>query len=165
MSRSGSGLVRSTWQQNTVRSALMVIRTLLRFGVSEGYTKAEPIKFKLPAAVRREKLLSGGEVQFLLDHAGRGNFRDVLIALIESGARPGEVCAVEARQLTSRRRGRCSRSSAPLYQISQSDPGGWDDQHRWWCWLPFEYRGEESDITMAPTAPLAICRAALKSTL
>jgi hypothetical protein len=47
-------------------------------------------------------------------------------------------------------------------QISQSDPAGYGDDQRWWCWLPEEYGGD-GYIAMAPTAPMAICLAALKA--
>jgi hypothetical protein len=48
----------------------------------------------------------------------------------------------------------------PAWQVSQSDWGGWADDQRWWCWLPKE-NGGDGTITMAPTAPIAICKAAL----
>ncbi len=48
----------------------------------------------------------------------------------------------------------------PAWQISQSDPGGYGDNQRWWCWLPEEYGGDGM-VYMAKTAPLAICKAAL----
>lgn len=49
----------------------------------------------------------------------------------------------------------------PAWQICQTDPGGWEEEFRWWCFLPNEYG--EGSATMAPTAPLAICLAALKA--
>lgn len=48
----------------------------------------------------------------------------------------------------------------PAWQISQSDPGGWDEAYRWWCWLPTEYGGDGTQY-MAPTPAEAICRAFL----
>ncbi len=54
----------------------------------------------------------------------------------------------------------------PAWQISQSDPGGYDKSRRWWCWLPEEYGGVRSSReceTMEATAPRAICIAALKA--
>ncbi len=58
-------------------------------------------------------------------------------------------------------------SLGPGWQISQSDPSGYEDCFRWWCWLPVEMGGKEpvdrECETMAPTAPMAICLAALKA--
>lgn len=87
------------WQQNSIRHAMSCVRAAMRFGVSEGYIKEEPVKFKLPPAVRREKFLSVSEMKFIFTNAGRGGFREVLTALMESGARPSEVCSIEARNV------------------------------------------------------------------
>lgn len=49
----------------------------------------------------------------------------------------------------------------PGWQLSQAD-SGWDDEHRWWCWLPSEYCDVAEDaIYMAPTPAEAICLAFL----
>ena len=48
----------------------------------------------------------------------------------------------------------------PAWCISQTDPSGWDDAFRWWCWLPVEYGGDGTQH-MARTAPEAICKAFL----
>jgi hypothetical protein len=53
----------------------------------------------------------------------------------------------------------------PAWVISQSDSGGWPDDCRWFCFLPVEYGGKADGEVMAPTAPLAICKAALLAVL
>ena len=57
-------------------------------------------------------------------------------------------------------------SLGPGWQLNMSDPSGYEDCFRWWCWLPVEYGGVEPKDreceTMEATAPMAICIAALK---
>jgi len=49
----------------------------------------------------------------------------------------------------------------PGWQLSQSDPGGWEDIYRWWCWLPTEYGGDGT-VYAAATPTQAICKAFLR---
>lgn len=47
----------------------------------------------------------------------------------------------------------------PGWQLSMSDPGGWPDENRWWCWLPDELGGD-GDTFMGRTPAEAIQKAA-----
>ena len=46
----------------------------------------------------------------------------------------------------------------PAWCVSQSDVMGWDDDARWWCFLPVEFGGTGEEFKGA-TAPEAICKA------
>ena len=46
----------------------------------------------------------------------------------------------------------------PAWCIAQSDAMGWQDDCRWWCFLPVEYGGDGTEY-MAATPAAAICEA------
>ena len=85
-----------TWK-NSRRSAIVAIKRAFNWAADEGIISANPIKkIKKPPATRRERLLTDAEKQKVVDSATDTAFRDLLVALRETGARPGEVASVTA---------------------------------------------------------------------
>ena len=89
------------WGQSTRRSAITILKRLLNWGVENRLLPANPIKdYERPAATRRERLISAEEKELILSFYPEPDvFRDFLIAMMESGCRPGEVSAVEAKHV------------------------------------------------------------------
>jgi integrase len=89
------------WGQSTRRSAVTILKRLLNWAVENRLLERNPIAdLEREAAVRRERVLTDEERARILGWYPEGDpFRDFLVALMESGARPGEVARVEARDV------------------------------------------------------------------
>ena len=86
----------------TRRAFVVATKAALRWCREEGLTTADPLaKVKPPPITRRERTLTAEERALIWDAAGP-EFRDVLLALGESGARPHVVYELEARHLDLR---------------------------------------------------------------
>jgi integrase len=88
------------WGQSTRSGAIAIVKAAINFAVGQGYIGENPLRsVKKPGTKRRERLLTADEQSALLDATHDREFRDFLVALQETGARPGEVAAVTARDV------------------------------------------------------------------
>jgi integrase len=82
------------------RCAVISIKRAYNWAEGEGILSTNPLqRVKKPAATRRDRILTSEERQQIFAAIKDQEFRDVVFALRETGARPGEV-----RQLTVRPR-------------------------------------------------------------
>jgi integrase len=90
---------RQSWKQATRRCAIVCIRRVLNWAIDEGLLKENPLPtLKAPAATRRERILNPEEQTKILAAAAEP-FRTFYWAMLESGARPGEVARVSRDNL------------------------------------------------------------------
>lgn len=91
---------RRPWGPTTHRAAITVLKRLLNWAVKNHRKSVlvNPIaSMERPAAARRERVLAVGEWAEILSWYPPGDpFRDFLVAIRESGVRPGEVMKVTA---------------------------------------------------------------------
>lgn len=89
------------------RGCITAVQRALNWAVTQGYIEKNPIiRMEKPAAGRREVILSQEEHEAILARCSDQEFRDVLTFAWESGARPQEIFALEARH-TDFSRDRC----------------------------------------------------------
>jgi integrase len=87
-----SSFLKPAWSPSTKRTAIKTILACLNRCKKDGLIESNPIKdIEKPAWERREKILTTEELQKLLE-AAREPFKTLLIAMVESGCRPGEIC-------------------------------------------------------------------------
>jgi integrase len=87
------------WSDSTRRGAITYVKLALNHAVDEGLIPANPLhKVKRPRMRSREKTLTADERRTILADFDDG-FRDFLVALGETGARPGELIRLEARMI------------------------------------------------------------------
>jgi integrase/recombinase XerD len=87
-----------TWGASTQRSAITILKRALNWAFKDRRIPVNPIQhMKRPPTQRREKILTSEERGHILDFYPEGDpFRDFLIAMQESGARPGEIMRLMA---------------------------------------------------------------------
>jgi integrase len=91
------------WGASTRRCAIASVTAAFRWAVDQGLISRNPLPpFKRPAEVSRGAycVVTEGHHRLLLEREARRRhkgFYYLLLALHETGARPGEVCGVEAR--------------------------------------------------------------------
>jgi integrase/recombinase XerC len=92
------------WGQSTRRSAVTILKRAFNWAVKVKPRRLEenPIaSMERPAATRRERVLSEEEKTKILGWYAEGDvFRDFLVAMMESGCRPGEIMKVEAKDVS-----------------------------------------------------------------
>lgn len=89
------------WGQTTRRSAITILKRCLNWAVKAGTLAENPVRhMERPPVKRRERTLDAAERQSILGLFPEGDpFRDFLVALQESGCRPGEVMKVVAKDV------------------------------------------------------------------
>lgn len=89
---------RRPWGRSTRRHAIANLKRSLNWAVDAKLIAANPIaRMKRPSSVARERVLTPEERAYILSLFPEGDpFRDFLVAMQESGARPGEVMKVTA---------------------------------------------------------------------
>lgn len=89
----------SQWQSSSRRSAIVVVKQAMNWATDEGLIEVNPIKkLRKPEAKHRDRILTAEERQQIFDSYDADDpFRDLLLALQETGARPGEIAAVTAK--------------------------------------------------------------------
>jgi integrase/recombinase XerC len=86
------------WQGTTRGCAIRAIKRPFQWAADEGHISASPIKtVKRVKTTRREVVISPAQWQQILDAASDDAFRDFLLFIRETGARPQESRQVEAR--------------------------------------------------------------------
>jgi integrase len=90
----------ATWGATTRRGAIGALKRALNWATSEGLIRDNPLKaVKKPRAQHRERILTADE-EAAIDAATSGPFKLFLLALRQSGARPGEVARVTAAHVS-----------------------------------------------------------------
>lgn len=87
------------WSDSTIRLNLTLIESCFRWAKKQGHIPTNPIPdLEKPPAVSRglECVLTQDQERRAIEGA-RSTLRDFLIALRDTGARPGEVCKAEAK--------------------------------------------------------------------
>ena len=89
-----------SWGDSVRRGAMTAVLRALNWAEKKGHIERNPIRGKLdrPQYGKRDRVLSAEELATVLKHA-RSNFRDVILIAAETGARPQEICKVEARHV------------------------------------------------------------------
>jgi integrase len=88
------------WGQSTRRGAITAVKRALNWAVDEGLLPANPLKqVKKPPVKRRDRVLSPQEQQAIAAAPRDQAFRQFLLALEQTGCRPGEVAAVTAAEV------------------------------------------------------------------
>ena len=86
------------WGVSGRRGAITALKRAFQWATDQGYLPHSPVRMiRKPQGKRRETLLTAEQRQLVLAEAADQAFRDFLILLQETGARPGEVRTVEAR--------------------------------------------------------------------
>ncbi|HTI50207.1 MAG TPA: hypothetical protein VL475_04625, partial [Planctomycetaceae bacterium] len=90
----------SKWGPNSRRGAVTSVKRAFLWAVSEGHLERSPVaNVKKPPAKSREVVLTAKQRRLIFATATDAAFRDVLNLIQETGARPQEVRAVEARHV------------------------------------------------------------------
>jgi integrase len=86
------------WGPTTQRSAITVLKRLLNWAAENRLIAANPVKdYEKPTAAIRDRVLTDAEREKILSWYPEGDpFRDFLVAMMESGIRPGEAIKVTA---------------------------------------------------------------------
>ncbi|HVX10003.1 MAG TPA: site-specific integrase [Pirellulales bacterium] len=88
------------WKDTTRCCAIRAIKRAFNWAVEEGYLDASPVrKVKRGKPKRRETIISAEQWQAILAEVPDTAFRDLLTFARETGARPQEARAIEARHL------------------------------------------------------------------
>ena len=86
-----------TWNCTTRNKVIGVIKQVFNWSVEQGLIAENPVRsLKKPQQKRRDRTVSAEERKTILDHIPDEAFRNFVIALQETGARPGEVRKVTA---------------------------------------------------------------------
>ena len=90
-----------SWGDNYRRGALIAVQRPFNWAVKLGHITASPIPYiEKPQATRREQVVTVEEWESIRDHYKKGDpFRDLLEFAWETGCRPQEVKAIEARHV------------------------------------------------------------------
>lgn len=130
-----SWALKERWNQTTQKRAISALNVALNWAAKQGITQINPVaKMESPRALTREAILTGKQFDSLLETTNSPQLKDILIALRETGCRPGEACSVEASNVsieretwtvankTSRKTGKPTRTiylSANVLEISR----------------------------------------------
>jgi integrase len=88
------------WSNSTKHGGIRAIQRSFRWAVKQGYIDHSPIQIMdKPTPGRRETLVTPAEFKELIAGIKDEPFRDLLTAAWETGARPQEILAVEARHV------------------------------------------------------------------
>lgn len=88
--------------QTSRRNYLRSVKRCIRWAVTQGYLKSNPIEhLEVPNAESKEVLITGDEYQRLLTFVPSGPLRDLIEVTWETGCRPQESLRVDARHFDS----------------------------------------------------------------
>lgn len=93
-------IAKKTWGPTTRNKVIGALKQSFNWAVEQGYIDNNPIRvMKRPTPKRRERILTGDERQAILRAARGQPFKNFVTALQETGARPGEIAKVTAREI------------------------------------------------------------------
>ncbi|HEX3150236.1 MAG TPA: site-specific integrase [Gemmataceae bacterium] len=80
--------------------AVTAVKRAFNWGVTEGYLDTNPIKaVKKPEPGKRDRVLTDAERREIVAAIKDPAFKDFVVAMLETGCRPGEVARVEAKDV------------------------------------------------------------------
>lgn len=89
-----------TWSDGHKRGCIMAVQRALRWALKMGHIEKNPIAYvEKPQAGKRDRTISAAEYKTILGHVDDEAFRDLLVTAWETGCRPQELLAVEARHV------------------------------------------------------------------
>jgi integrase len=90
---------RPRWNAGTRRTAIEIARRWSRWCKAEGYLDSDPLEgAKLPKVKPREGAAAGA-IDAFLSRVTSPTLRDIATVLLDTGARPGELCTLSASQI------------------------------------------------------------------
>jgi integrase len=93
-------LATKSWGPTTRNRVIGLLKQAFNWAVEQGWIAASPIRaLKKPTPKRRERILTAEDRALIRSAISDAAFRDFVIALQETGARPGEVAQVSAHQV------------------------------------------------------------------
>lgn len=88
------------WADSTKHGALTAVKTMYSWGVKRKHVAENPlIGIERPGIRQREAVLTPEQAQKVLDSIKDREFRDLLMVMWETGARPSEVARIEASMI------------------------------------------------------------------
>jgi integrase len=88
------------WGPTSRFNAITAVKRLFSWGRKVGYLKSDPVAdLEKPTPRRRKEILSGEQAEAVLDAIPDRHFRDLLTVSYDTGCRPSEVLAFEAKHL------------------------------------------------------------------
>jgi integrase len=89
-----------SWSKGMKRSAARAVQRAMRWAKKKGYTDTNPVTdYEKPAPGKRDLVIAPEDFEGILALCPSPNFRDLLEASWETGCRPQESLAVEARHV------------------------------------------------------------------
>ncbi|MHB8860942.1 MAG: tyrosine-type recombinase/integrase [Pirellulaceae bacterium] len=89
-----------TWSDGHRRGCIIAVQRALRWAMKMGHIDHSPIAYiEKPTAGTRDVLVSRERFAEMLTHVRDTEFADLLWSAWETGARPQELCAIEARHV------------------------------------------------------------------
>jgi integrase len=87
------------WASSTRRGAVACVKRAFSWGTAQGYLASDPLAaMPKPPVRRRETIPTSADVEAILAASRCRAFRDFLVAVMETGCRPGEAARVTARE-------------------------------------------------------------------
>jgi len=91
---------KSTWGPSTRCRVIGLLKQVFNWGIEQGLISSNPLRsLKKPKAQRRERILTSGEREKIFEAISDEAFRSFLTAMVETGARPGEIRILTAAQI------------------------------------------------------------------
>jgi len=91
---------KSTWGPSTRCRVIGLLKQVFNWGIEQGLINSNPLRsLKKPKAQRRERILTAAELRKIFEAISDGPFRSFLTAMMETGARPGEIRILTAAQI------------------------------------------------------------------
>lgn len=93
-------LASRSWGPSTRRLVISVLKTLFAWGLAEGLISVNPLAgVKRPPGRAREGAMEAATLAKILEASRDRAFKDILAFMFETGCRPSEAMAVEARHV------------------------------------------------------------------
>jgi len=91
---------KKSWSDTTKNKAIGILKRAFDWAVEEGLLQENPLwTMKRPAATRREVVATAEQRDQILEAVRDQEFKQFLITMSQTGARPGEIAAVTAKDV------------------------------------------------------------------
>lgn len=91
---------REGWSESTRGSYIGIVKRLFRWAASHGYVADDPMKHvKRPPLVQRRVVLTGEQIASVIAASADKEFAYYMTTLVETGARPGSIAIIEAKDI------------------------------------------------------------------